>query len=233
MFKMKKNLFALVWVQLCLLTSFYNVHAQVEGKKYTLFGDVSGRVASGQFGGGPSVWGHRGFGTSRRFSIGVGLRHSTHIGTKQEFTTAPPEFSTDEKLVDTLTLANSSVTSLNLALDFRYKVFKKLSIGFNIDAIGFSFGPDQTGNLVASPVAFSAKAKPTSLNVLLIGDNDIGTLNSEFYLVYHATEKLGLKLGLSYLFTEYSTDRKYVSGIDNDRYRNKSMGGALGVQYIF
>ncbi len=77
------------------------------------------------------------------------------------------------------------------------------------------------------------KAKPTSLNALLVGDNDIGSLNSELYVLYHASERLSVKAGLSYLFTEYTTDKKYITGIDNDRYRNKSMGAAIGIQYAF
>jgi hypothetical protein len=204
-----------------------------ETKKFNLYGDASFRVASGQYGGGLAIWGLWGLGKSKKFSLGLGLRQSTHLGSKLEYTTAPAKFTTKEENLDTLELKNSSVSSFNLALDFRYRLLKKLSIGFNIDAFGFSFGPEQKGHMASEGDHFMPKAKPTPLNVLLVDVNDIGSLNSEFYLLFHASEKLSVKGGMSYLFTEYTTDKKYIEGIDNDRYRNKSMGGMIGIQYLF
>jgi len=46
-------------------------------------------------------------------------------------------------------------------------------------------------------------------------------------------EHLAGKLAFSYLYTEFTTDKKYIAAIDNDRYRNKSMGMALALQYRF
>jgi len=224
---------ALIWVVLLGISgSFKSFAADDEPKKFNFFVDATGRFSSSQFGGGLSAWGHYGFGKSRKFSIGLGLRHSTHIGSDLEYTTAPAKFTSDEKNLDTLNLKNSSVNSINLALDFRYRIIDKLSVGFNIDAIGFSFGGEENGDFNKGKL-FPSKAKPTSLNALLVGDNDIGTLNSELYLLYHASSKISIKAGLSYLFTEYTTDKKYIPAIDNDRYRNKSMGGLIGIQYRF
>jgi hypothetical protein len=216
-----------------LFSSFSASAQEEEPKKFNLYGDASFRVASGQFGGGLAVWGLWGLGKSKKFSLGLGLRQSTHMGSKLEYTTAPAKFTSKEENIDTMTLENSSVTSFNLALDFRYQIIKKLSVGFNIDAIGFSFGPEQKGVLTSYEDLFLPKAKPTSLNALLVGDNDIGTLNSELYFLFHASERLSIKAGLSYLFTEYTTDKKYIEDIDNDRYRNKSMGGMIGIQHQF
>jgi len=234
-FKMTFNFkHTLIWVVLFGVSGSFKAFAgDDEPKKNNFSIDATGRFASKQFGGGLSAWGHHGFGKSRKFSIGLGLRLSTNIGSDMEYTTAPAKFTSDEKNVDTLLLKNSSVNSFNLALDFRYRIIDKLSVGFNIDAIGFSFGGEENGGIISEGDVFLPKAKPTSLNALLVGDNDIGTLNSELYVLYHVGSNFSIKAGVSYLFTEYTTDKKYIDGIDNDRYRNKSMGGLIGIQYRF
>ena len=229
----KSSLFCYVLFLLCISSPFGAKAADDEPKKFDLLGDASLRVARGQFGGGLAVWGLWNLGKSKKFSVGLGLRHSTHIGTNLEYSTAPAKFTKDEKMVDTMVLKNSSVTSFNIAIDLRYRIVKQISVGFNIDAIGFSFGAEQDGALAAEGDIYTTRAKPTLANVLLVGDNDIGTLNSELYLIYHATDKLGIKAGISHLFTEYTTDKKYIPEIDNDRYRNKSTSGVIGIQYRF
>ena len=73
-------------------------------------------------------------------------------------------------------------------------------------------------------------AHPTPFNVLLISDNDRGTLNSELYANYFLNEKWGLKLAGQFLFTEYTTQyeiQQYPEA--NDRFRNKSLLLAIGV----
>jgi hypothetical protein len=72
------------------------------------------------------------------------------------------------------------------------------------------------------------------LNILLIGNNDRGTLNSEFYLRYKVNQKLGLKLAVQHFFTELTTATKVQNTpIQNDRFRNISNLVAVGVAYHF
>jgi hypothetical protein len=72
--------------------------------------------------------------------------------------------------------------------------------------------------------------KPTAFNVLLISDNDHGTLNSELYAKYYFNEDWGIKIGAQFLFTEYTTDTEVQQFPEpNDRFRNKSLMLAIGV----
>jgi hypothetical protein len=66
---------------------------------------------------------------------------------------------------------------------------------FNI--ISSTFDPGQ------DPVQDS---RPTQWNLLLTSDNDYGSLNSEFYAQYFIHKAIALKLGFTFLFSEYKTD---------------------------
>ncbi|MGB0851370.1 MAG: hypothetical protein ACPGTP_08975, partial [Bacteroidia bacterium] len=116
----------------------------------------------------------------------------------------------------------------------------KWSVSFDIDVAGISFGAEQKGNkfspgeaLSTDPLALPAAeddASPTLVNLLLVGDNDKGSLNSTLAVTYNFTKRLGVSAGAGLVFTEYTT----VSSIGydgNDRFRNKNMMGYLGVSY--
>jgi hypothetical protein len=214
-----------VWL-FAMLT--YRAGAQENNRKFTFAAEAGLRMASGMAGGGVSAWACRGFGRNQKFMAGLGIRHSSHFSKNRDFITAPARLTSDEKNLDTLTLSGN-IHSVNLALDLRYCLNSTFALGFNIDLAGLSFGPEQGGKLKE----FTALAEPTQFNFLLVDDNDIGTLNSEFYLMWKFREHLAGKLAFSYLYTEFTTDKKYIAAIDNDRYRNKSMGMALALQYRF
>lgn len=216
--------FALALWLFAMLTS--RAGAQENNRKFTFAAEAGVRLASGMAGGGVSAWAYRGFGRNQKFMAGLGIRHSSHFSKNRDFITAPARLTSDEKNLDTLTLSGN-IHSVNLALDLRYCLNSTFALGFNIDLTGLSFGPEQGGKLKE----FTALAEPTHFNFLLVDDNDIGTLNSEFYLMWRFSEHLAGKLAFSYLYTEFTTDKKYIAGIDNDRYRNKSMGLALALQY--
>jgi hypothetical protein len=105
-------------------------------------------------------------------------------------------------------------------------------VGCNIDVIGLSFGPAKSFNIISSvydagqePVQ---RASPTVFNLLLTSDNDIGSLNSEFYIRYRFDKKFSMRAGYAFLFSEYKTDNmlSFDDGrIVNDRYRYKAAMG--------
>lgn len=181
---------------------------------------------------------------------GYGLRFTTFVGANRFYVTAPAKFTspvqnlatifseTIEANIDTITTATAVTNSLNVAIFLHYVIKPKLEIGFNIDAVGFSFGPKKQFNVISSvfdpnqsPVP---NGSPTRLNVLLTSDNDIGSLNSEFFVRYWLKNKFGLKAGFTFLFSEYQLDTKlsFDNGrISNDRYRYKSSMAALGITY--
>ena len=189
-------------------------------------------------------------GKKQKFAIGTGLRLSNNFGSQTYYITAPAKltsgksgpsvFFADQIVpnIDSLYFVKSQVNSLNVTVNFTYDITPKIKLGFNIDAIGFSFGSSKGGNYfpnVGLPVK-STTAKPTAFNLLLVSDNDLGSLNSEFYGQYNFNKKWGSKLGFQFLFTEYKTATKVQTtpdGQQNDRFRNKASQISLGATYNF
>lgn len=181
----------------------------------------------------------------KKLGVGYGLRLTSYFGKDQAYITAPARLTsrqtgpqvifskTYNESLDTIMFSKSQINSLNLALYFDYKIAPKLEIGFNIDAIGVSFGKRQTGRLISTlrpeSLPEEQSAKPTSLNVLLVSDNDIGSLNSEFLLRYWVNRNIAVKAGFCFLFAEYQTDQKLI--FDNDRFRNKVSMALIGISY--
>jgi hypothetical protein len=179
-------------------------------------------------------------GKSQKFSLGYGIRFTGFTGKNVEYLTAPADVSEGNFFkpqnvtkMDTLTM-NGSVGSLNAAIYIDYQISSKWSVQFNIDAIGISFGGEQTGSFYSQTQGFpkqDVKAKPTSSNLLLTGDYDLGSLNSEFSGKYHFNDNSALKFGLSFVFTEYTTATKLA--FNNDRFRAKNLMPMVGYSHTF
>jgi hypothetical protein len=164
-----------------------------------------------------------GLGTQKRFKIGAGVRLTSFFGKKLDFITAPANLTSKPEMIDTINFAGVQSNALNLNIQLQYS-FNKLDLGFNIDAIGASFGASQSGKVAASTSTLNKStqaAKLSSFNILLVGDNDLGSLNSELYARYWFTEKIGLRVGGSFQFIEYTTDK--VIAFDNQRFRLKTL----------
>ncbi len=186
----------------------------------------------------------------QRLKIGYGLRFTSYVGANKLYRTAPAKYTSTSQgpftifsadvpqNIDTIATVTPQVNMLNLSINIEYSISKTIDLGFNIDAVGFSFGSKQKVNVLSSsfdgnqaPVTY---AKPTSFNLLLTSDNDIGSLNSEFFMRYWITPKLGLRAGYSFLFTEYKTESKLSfdhQRIQNDRYRLKSSLFLLAITF--
>ena len=191
-----------------------------------------------------------GIGQQGRFKIGWGLRLNTYFGGQTDHRTAPASLTSGKSSfaalvsedivsqIDTLRLSSVQVNSLNLNIHLQYAILKKLEVGFNIDALGFSFGGQQKGTFVSRQSDATGRgnngktditAKPTGLNLLLVSDSDIGSLNSEIYARYWITDKLALRGGLSFEFWEYTANRKLA--FDNDRFRSKVLLPLIAISY--
>lgn len=181
---------------------------------------------------------------AKKFGVGVGVRFTSYVGANQYYTTAPAELTSGRtgplviftediiENIDTFLIKSPQVNSLNVMLNFRYQFNDKFLVGFNIDAIGFSFGGIKRGNYINGVEGAMSDAKPTSFNALLTSDNDRGSLNSELYGKYYFNSTWGVKLGAQFHFTEYTTDTEVQQFPEpNDRFRNKSFMIALGVAY--
>lgn len=177
-------------------------------------------------------------GANRKFELGLGGRLTGCFGSNQYYTTAPASLTSGgapfgepvKGNVDSLLVASTQIFAINAMFNFGYRFTPKLTVGFNIDAIGFSFGGENKGTYVNGKDVQSVISNPTSFNVLLIGNNDRGTLNSELYVKYRLNDRWSVKGGLQHLFTEYTTVTKVQQYPEpNDRFRNKSYLFSIGV----
>lgn len=189
-------------------------------------------------------------GKTRKFELGLGVRNTAYFGVKKDFWTAPAKlartnttpfliFFAGQKIEnwDTLTIQRPFTNSLNISINFGYNISKKLYAGFNIDAIGFTLGRTTSGILVSNGTTRTEPAaKPAAFNLLLTGDHDLGSLNSEFHLNYNFNNHWSIKGIYQFLFVEYKTttiQQTTPDGTKNDRFRNKANNGGLGVVYHF
>jgi hypothetical protein len=184
---------------------------------------------------------------NKRFKVGYGVRLNHNFGGKSQFLTAPAILTAGKtgpivffdgtkiaKNMDTIQTSKFNVTSINIPLYLEYAVTDRFDVGFNIDLIGASFGAS-TSNYNSVHASFenfgAVAAKASGFNALLIGDNDLGSLNSEILARYHLNDKLALSAGLSFAFAEFTTDRKLY--LNNDRFRQKQLMPMIGVNYRF
>ena len=220
---MKKSLL------LSLIILSLGAKAQV-GTSFELGGGIGSSVGSIS----TSGFQNWGIGAKKKFYVGTGVRFTSFFGSNVNFTTAPADLTADDKNVDTLLAPSPGVNSLNLTINLGYKISEKLDVGFNIDAIGISFGPTGTPSYIRNGKSTPSSASPTSPNLLLIGDNDKGSLNSHLYVRYKLSDHLGLKLAYQYLFNELTTSTKIQTiPSTNDRFRAKSGMIYVGLNYNF
>ncbi len=188
------------------------------------------------------IWG---LGKSGRFLLGAGFRLTAQRGNSLVYLTAPASITKgatgpqvlflDEKpdQIDTINLTQSSLLAGNFSFLIGYKITPKFEAGFTIDLVGLTIGAKQKGKFESSDATNLSgqefEARPTPFNALLIAENDIGTLQSQFYLSYMINSSSALKLGVSYLFTEYTSTQKLAN--NNDRFRNTVLMGMIGYSY--
>lgn len=180
-----------------------------------------------------------------RFKVGLALRLNTFVAKDKKFATAPAILTSGVKgpqamfkpnileNIDTLTVPKVVTHSVNLAVFFEYSFDRNTAVGFDIDLLGYTFG-GSTPVFLNEPLdgTKSVQAKPTRFNLLLVSDNDIGTLNSELFVRYLPdNSNIYGKAGVSFYFSELKTEKKLW--LDNDRFRYKTpLTPILGVGYI-
>lgn len=179
--------------------------------------------------------------------IGFGIRGTSQWSSDHGYKTAPALLTTGQEgpqvifladkkdNIDDLRVGTSQVTSLNAMVQFLYQWSDNWGFGTNIDVIGGSFGKKQKAkyNPKKDDASFpdEVSARPTPFNLLLISENDRGSLNSEFYAIRNLGNGWGLKIAANFAFTEYTTTQKLRK--NNDRFRRKSLLPSLGVTRDF
>jgi len=247
----------MIWKSNCWILFFlsftHSIHAQFDSSnsyKYNNYFDLATSFGDNELVGSLG-WSHlHKLGKKKRFSIGYGVRYTGYWGGNKLYKTAPSKYtSTSQNIgtifsddvpanIDTLSIISPQVNSFNTSFHLQYAIYPRLEIGTNIDLFGFSFGGKVPANVISSVFDDNQKpvqdVKPTKTNLLLTSDNDIGSLNSEFYVRYWLHKKWAIKAGYTFYFSEYSTDQKLAfdkGRIQNERYRLKSGLILLGITF--
>lgn len=189
------------------------------------------------------------FGKKQKLEMGVGGRFSSFFSSDKYFVTAPAKLSkgssgpgalfkeTIPANMDSVLMPSAQINSLNVMLNVVYNFSEKFRAGFNIDVIGFSFGGSKpgtyiNGNGASGAQMVSTSASPSGFNLLLVGENDLGSLNSEFYVAYSVNDTWSIKLGAQHIFMEYTTATKVQQFPEaNDRFRITPTIISLGASY--
>ncbi len=234
----------------CILITVTQSYAQSEdaSKRYQII-DLAGTVGNSKGSTALSYAYNWRFGKKRKLEAGLGMRLTSSFGRKLDFITAGParltrSFSTpfiiffagqETQNWDTITVQRPVINALNFTINLGYNFNSRLFGGFNIDLIGASVGRKSAsmyhGNGInsAEPVT-----NPAALNLLLTGDHDRGSLNSEFFLRYQLNSNWSVRAIYQFLFTEYQTTSIQQIASDGtriNRFRNKANNFGLGVSY--
>jgi hypothetical protein len=192
--------------------------------------DLAGGVGSNRFTGALS-WNHLYGFLDQRLRVGLGARFASFFGSGAiPYTTADASLIRANR-VNTLTVPDPQAYSLNAQFIINVRVVAGLELGFDIDLIGFAFGPSRTGLYAATDPQFAGeqRASVSGFDLLLGGKPDRGQLDSEFYVAYWLTETWAVRAGLSHFATGYTTDNKLDNGAD--RYRASQNLGFLALSW--
>lgn len=183
----------------------------------------------------------------KRLSIGFGLRGTHHRMPRTDLFTAPAHLTTGtqgatvlftptrQEFIDTISIASSSLTMINLFVQIAFALTDNWELGFNIDAAGYTAGSSSEVSYTSSRSQSGGfpsrlKASPTPWNALLVSHNDIGSLQSEFYIRYNWDTNWYTRVMYSYQFIEYTTSDRLWSSNNRFRYTPSLFGLAVGYQ---
>lgn len=126
-----------------------------------------------------------------RLTLGTGLRLTHYNGEPSSYRN---QGAVNAALPERLDI-DPAVWGLNLIVSAQARVVGSLAAGANIDLIGVAAGPSRQSG--------TADVKPSRGSLLLYGDNDRGSLNSEFFLAVAVGRRIELRGGLSHYVTGY------------------------------
>ena len=187
-------------------------------------------------------------GKKRKLEMGIGGRLTAYSGVNREFYTAPARLARTTTIpflvvfsghewqnTDTLTVQKAFTVSLNITANFGYRFSSKWYGGINIDLAGLTAGKTSSATLVSNgKQSTDHNTKPSRFNLLLTGDNDYGSLNSEFFARYRIAARWQLKALYQFYFAEYRTQTARQIAPDGtvvDRFRNKVNAFGIGLSY--
>jgi len=178
---------------------------------------------------GVGYWQDWGLGQKKAFRLGYGVRFTGYFGKDVNHISAPPEFYTDEAKQDSIFVSSPQMSNIALYIGASYTIRERFEVGFNIDALGYTFGGDKDATFTSDGATTETTVNPGSITALLLGPNDIGMVRSDFFAGYKFNDNWKVRLGVGPLFTEYRTETELQEG--NTRYRGTSMMILVGAVY--
>lgn len=169
-------------------------------------------------------------GKKDQWRLSYGLRFTSFSSNKaMEFYSAPIDYYLIEEKTDTLTVGSPSQSNIALYLGATYRIKDKLELGFNIDALGYTFGGDAAATFKGGNQTLPTTVSPNQMTALLMGANDIGMIKAEFFVGYQLKENWMIRLGFNNNFVEYVTSTELQPG--NTRFRGDPTAGFLAIRY--
>ena len=155
------------------------------------------------------------FGVGSRLTVGTGLRLTHYAG---ESATYRNQGATTTALPDRLTI-DPAVWGLNLMVSAQARLAGPIAVGTNLDLVGIAGGPTrQVGAVTVEPARGS---------LFRYGDNDRGSLNSEFFLAVSVSPRLELRGGMSHYVVGYTAN----AGASTTRYLRFDTVPFVGVRW--
>lgn len=169
--------------------------------------------------------------TKKRLKVGFGARMNISNFWDYSMFTGKPQ-RTAPGIFDTLVMKHQTTYFLNLQFIAEVALLKWWDIGMNIDLVGVSWGPKAEGSYYSHASGDSASlqlAQPENLNLMLFGNNDFGSLNSQFYMRFWPAKNLCIKGGMSLAVFTSLTENGLNNG--NNRFHNGSYMGFISLAW--
>ncbi len=195
--------------------------------------DLGGAVGPTLNYGSVAAWRLWGLDAAGRLQVGLGVRGTHFFADEATYDGQNVRENSANQSQYTLYVPSPRITALNIALQLRARVAGPVRVGFSIDLAGLSTGPERVGR--ADGTLFNiapnrAGTRPVRQNLLLGGNRDRGSLNSELYAAVDLPRNFSLRGGYSHLVTAFE---QYAFLDDAGRYRRFSNLAVLGLNYEF
>lgn len=234
----------LVILPMLVVLSLPSIGQDEEPRSHNHLADLMLGVGSGQINLSTSYQISWKFGKNQKLRLGAGMRVNAFFASDKYFVTAPAKIVKGETgpgalfkksipaNMDSVLFPSAQTYSINFLVHIGYDFSEKFGVGFNIDVIGASFGGTKSGTYINGTTSAPTAGAPTGFNLLLVGENDLGSLNSEFFATYRLNKQWALKGGIQHIFMEYTTTSKVQQQPEpNDRFRITPTVFCAGVVY--
>jgi len=169
--------------------------------------------------------------------LGFGVRLGVQDNVDITFLTARDDLKDRSEAIDTLRFDRVQSASFNLYAQAEYYVLSWLSGGVNLDLVGITAGSEVEGRYGPGAESISSgyiaetdvNSRPTKANAFSFGSQK-GSLVSQIYARFEPSEQIAIKLGYSFVLTEYSTLE--TKGANQQfRFENNTGGVFIGLSF--